>query len=79
MATIGDEIRDRIEDNLKRVRNLASQYTAASKKRSGRRAVSESDLLRAAVVLLHATFENLPRNLASPDFLTGASPTRLIP
>jgi len=49
---------------LKRVRNLVSQYTATSKTGSGRRAVLETDTLRAAVVLLHATLEDLVRSLA---------------
>jgi len=64
MTTILDEIRDRFQDNLGRVRNLVNVYTSSSRKGRGRRPVQDTDILRAAVVLLHATFEDLLRSLA---------------
>ncbi len=64
MAAIRDEIRVRFRDNLGRVRNLVELYSTSSGRGRGRRNVPESDILRAAVVLLHATLEDLLRSLA---------------
>ena len=52
---------ERFELNLKRVENLASLYEPAG--RQGRRKVSETDVLRAAVVMLHAAMEDLLRSV----------------
>jgi hypothetical protein len=57
-----DEIRERLDTNLARARNLVALYTAQAKGR-GRREVTDSDLLRAAIVLLHATFEDVVRSV----------------
>jgi hypothetical protein len=64
LMTTRDEIQLRFQSNLQRVRNVVGVYTSSSEKRKGRRAVQESDILRAAVVLLHATLEDLLRSLA---------------
>jgi hypothetical protein len=71
---IQDEIHDRFHDNLERVRGLVESYESSGRRGSGRRSVKETDLLRAAVVFLHATLEDLLRGLcewkmpsANPD------------
>jgi hypothetical protein len=64
MTSMREEIQLRFQSNLQRVRNVVGVYTSGSNKRKGRRAVQESDILRAAVVLLHATLEDLLRSLA---------------
>ena len=58
------EIRERFQANLARVQNILALYVEGSGKGRGRRRVHESDLLRAAVMLLHGTFEDLLRSLA---------------
>lgn len=64
MTTILDEIRSRFLNNLVRVTNLVDVYSSKSGKGRGRRPVQDTDILRAAVVLLHATLEDLLRSLA---------------
>jgi hypothetical protein len=64
MAKITNEIQVRFRDNLSRVRNLVALYSSSSGSGRGRRNVPDTDLLRAAVVLLHATLEDLLRSLA---------------
>jgi hypothetical protein len=64
LMTMREEIELRFQANIQRVRNVVGVYTSGSEKRKGRRAVQESDILRAAVVLLHATLEDLLRSLA---------------
>jgi len=54
------DVEDRLTINLSRVRNLIARYPATG---SGRRSVEDSDLLRAAVVLLHATLEDVVRGV----------------
>jgi hypothetical protein len=76
------EILSRFGDNLARVESLVAAYEAALSARgggsrvSGRVAVTTTDLLRAAVVFLHATIEDLLRSaldwrlpLAAPEHL----------
>ena len=58
-----DAIRARFDENLGRVRRIVGFYDAIGGG-PGRRPVEVSDLLRAAVVLLHATFEDALRGLA---------------
>ena len=70
-------ISERFGQNLERVRNLVEIYaTHLAGEGSGRRGHTKTDVLRAAVVLLHATLEDLLRSLAywklpqaSPDVL----------
>lgn len=58
-------IQQRVTQNLARVRNLVSTYrTHLAGVGSGRRGAHESDVLRATVVLLHASLEDFLRSLA---------------
>jgi len=74
------EIGERLDSNLARVESLIAAYDAEVRARSsgarGRVAVTTTDLLRAAVVFLHATLEDLVRSalewrlpLAKAEFL----------
>jgi hypothetical protein len=56
---------ERFRRNLGRVRYLLAVYDQVCGAAQGRPSVQESDLLRAAVVFLHATLEDLLRNLAA--------------
>ncbi len=59
-----EQINGRFELNLKRVDSLISIYeTYLHKPGQGRRKVTETDVLRAAVVLLHAAVEDFLRSL----------------
>ncbi len=49
---------------IDRVRNLVSLYDKVAGQGRGRRAVNAADVLRSAVVFLHATFEQAIRELA---------------
>jgi hypothetical protein len=55
-----NDILGRFDANIARVENLKSIYGPA---RPGRRKVQETDILRAALVLLHATMEDFLRSL----------------
>lgn len=55
-----EQITERLDRNVERVRNLASLYRAEGQ---GRRGVQDTDVLRAAVVLLHAGMEDYLRSL----------------
>ena len=55
-----NEITALLDENLKRVENLVSIYGPAT---PGRRKVHDTDLLRAALVLLHASLEDYLRSL----------------
>jgi hypothetical protein len=57
-------IQDRFRNNLERVRNLVEHYVKAAGSGKGRPSVHEADILRAAVVFLHATLEDLLRSSA---------------
>lgn len=59
-----EAIQARFEANLNRVDNLVEIYQRETGGARGRSSVHESDLLRAAVVLLHATLEDLVRSLS---------------
>jgi hypothetical protein len=59
-----EEIEGRFSTNLERVRGLVELYKGQSSRGQGRKAVMVADLLRVAVVLLHATLEDLLRSLA---------------
>jgi hypothetical protein len=61
-----DQITQRLLDNLDRVDNLLAIYNQYLKgSGAGRRTVGKTDVLRAAVVLLHATLEDFLRSLAA--------------
>ncbi len=55
-----NEITDLLDENLERVENLVSLYGPAT---PGRRKVHDTDVLRAALVLLHASLEDYLRSL----------------
>lgn len=59
-----EEIDQQFRANLERVRNLVVLYEESVPGGRGRKPVPVADLLRAAVVLLHATLEDLLRSLA---------------
>jgi hypothetical protein len=60
-----DQLKSTAADNLARARNLVAIYeTHLLGTGKGRRPVSSSDILRAAVVFLHASLEDFLRNLA---------------
>lgn len=56
------EIQTRFSENLERARHLVQVYQTSALG-PGRRAVDTTDLLRAAVVFLHATIEDFLRSL----------------
>lgn len=72
-----ERISERFSENIARVRNLSDIYTTnLAGAGAGRRGHSKTDVLRAAVVLLHAALEDLLRSLsywklpaAHPDVL----------
>ncbi|HMV64478.1 MAG TPA: hypothetical protein PKE01_14180 [Rhodocyclaceae bacterium] len=59
------EIENRFDLNIRRVKNLVNIYqTQLSGAGKGRRGHQETDVLRAAAVLLHASMEDVLRSLA---------------
>lgn len=58
-----DEIDSRFRSNLARVRALVAVYQERAGAGSGRRDVQTIDLLRASVVFLHATMEDVLRSM----------------
>ncbi|MEO4049415.1 HEPN domain-containing protein [Pseudomonas sp. CAU 1711] len=56
---------DRLNYNFSRVNNLLSLYKETSKKQRGRVLVHQADILRSAVVLMHAMLEDCLRTIAS--------------
>jgi hypothetical protein len=59
-STVKEEISRRLERNFARVESLLQMYPTEGR---GRRDVEATDLLRAAVVFLHATLEDLVRSV----------------
>lgn len=59
-----EEILARFESNLDRARNLTTVYTRIARPGQGRQPVATVDVLRAATVFLHASLEELIRNIA---------------
>jgi hypothetical protein len=57
-------LEERFRGSLDRVRNLVALYDRVTGPAPGRASVQESELLRAAVVFLHAALEELIRGLA---------------
>ncbi|QDU36457.1 hypothetical protein Mal4_07430 [Maioricimonas rarisocia] len=64
---------DRLTDNIARVHNLVSIYQKLAGSGAGRRSVGVTDVLRSAVVLLHASLEDFLRSLARV-YLPNAAP-----
>lgn len=58
-----DEIKHRMDENLSRVENLTKIYTNTMEGK-GRKTAYDTDVLRAAVVLLHASLEDCLRSIA---------------
>lgn len=59
------KIQQRFHQNIKRVRNLTNVYrTHLMGNGPGRRATAKTDVLRSAVVMLHAAMEDLLRSIA---------------
>ncbi len=63
MAETKQDVQQRFDANLGRVAALVALYRTAAAGR-GRPAVAEADVLRAGVVLLHASLEDLLRSVA---------------
>lgn len=62
---VRQKISDRFDRNISRVRNLVSIYrNQLAGPGRGRRGHAQTDVLRAAVVLLHASMEDVLRSLA---------------
>jgi len=57
------EIEDVLKLNLGRSRNLVAVYERVTGTGSGRRGTDDTDILRAAVVMLHATLEEFLRGI----------------
>lgn len=68
-----EEIEGRFDQNLARVRGLLETYEQLAGPGKGRVAVGHVDVLRAAVVLLHASMEDLLRSVSRWK-LPGARP-----
>ncbi len=64
IARIIAPLLSRVNDNLGRANHLVRLYRDLYGKGKGRRSVHKADLLRAAVVFLHATFEDFLRTLS---------------
>jgi len=58
-----EEIEENFARNIKRVKNLHSLYDTSKTQGRGRKSVQDTDVLRASVVLLHATLDNFLRGL----------------
>lgn len=58
-----NQINTDFEKNLSRVQNLVNLYDRVTSSGQGRRRVEQQDILRAAVVFLHASLEDLLREL----------------
>jgi hypothetical protein len=58
-------LKERFRSNIDRARNLVAIYDRVAGGVQGRTGVAESDLLRAAVVFLHASLEDLLREIAT--------------
>ncbi len=57
------DIEDRFNANIARVRGLVSTYDAVAGPGAGRASVAHTDVLRASVILLHAALEDLLRSI----------------
>lgn len=59
-----DAINERFDLNIKRVENLVIAYGKLRGKGKGQRKLSQTDVLRSSVVMLHATLEEFLRGLS---------------
>lgn len=59
-----DTVNERFDLNIKRVENLVGVYVKLRGTGKGKRKISQTDVLRSSVVLLHATLEEFLRGLA---------------
>jgi hypothetical protein len=74
------ELAERSRGNLERVRGLVALYEQLAGEAGGRPGIRQTDLLRAAVVLLHATLDDFLRSVASIRLpRVGPDQLRLIP
>jgi hypothetical protein len=69
-----DEIEDRLRSNFARVDNLVAIYEERAAIRPGRASVGDADLLRAAVVFLHATLEDVVRSVLETRWPNATDP-----
>ncbi len=67
-----DEIRERFNANIARVRNLIQVYNQVARGTPGRQPVGTIDILRAATVSLHAALEEVFRNTARWKYPTAS-------
>lgn len=58
-----DEIKNRLDKNLRRVRNLVDIFENYATKKTNK--VTDTDILRAGTVFLHATLEDFLRSIAA--------------
>ena len=61
--TMLESVKGRLQDNLSRIDNLVRIYDELSPPTQGRRPRNATDILRAAVVLLHASIEDFMRGV----------------
>jgi hypothetical protein len=80
---ISQEERDalaRFDENIARARHLIEVYEQISPKTQGRKSTQRADLLRAAIVFIHASLEDLIRSICTSRFpLSSASAMQDIP
>jgi hypothetical protein len=70
-----DPIRDNFNENLARVESLVSTYESHPEAQGrGRKSAEVLDILRAAVVFLHASLEDALRSVARWKLPSAASP-----
>lgn len=68
------DIDDRFNANIARVRCLVATYDAVVGPGAGRASVAQADVLRAAVILLHAALEDLVRSIEELRLPAAPSP-----
>jgi|SRR6267154_2385079 len=69
------EILGRFEGNVVRARNLVQVYGQIARQGQGRQPVATVDVLRAATVFLHASLEEVARNIARWKYPGSGEPT----
>ncbi len=76
-AYVKDEISRRFDLNITRVRSLITSYEAALPGVQGRPTVTTTDILRGAVVFLHASLEDLLRSILEWKLPSTTTPEHL--